>query len=95
MGAPPSALCCAWVSDEDISMSQRSLFHDADYVHGQISLLRALILALAQVLPKEQFRKQGLVRLEAVRTLLLSRPVGEKALLAIDHTEEWLTHVTQ
>jgi len=73
---------------------QRSLYHDADYVHGQIASLRALILTIAQAVPKEQLRQQGLLKLEAVRTLLLSKPVGEKAFLAIDHNEEWLKHVT-
>lgn len=70
------------------------LWHDADYVYGQIAGLQHLILAVAQTMPKAQFRKQGLARIDAARTAMLSMPLAENALLALDHLEGWLREVT-
>ena len=67
---------------------------DPDYVQGQLDALRALILALAQSVPKEDFRSQGLERLEMLRTATLGQPVSDTRLAAIDHAESWLRQVT-
>ena len=68
--------------------------HDPDYVQGQIDALRALILGLAQMTTKREFREQSLERLEAVRTALLAEPVSESRLRAIDEFEQWVLAVT-
>jgi len=74
--------------------TKTSYYRDPDYVQGQIVALQSLILALAQSVPKEFFREQGLARLEALRTTTLSMPVPDSRLAAVDHAEEWLRTVT-
>lgn len=73
---------------------EQPLIHDPAYVQGQIDALRSLILALAQEQPKAQFRALGVARLEALRVALLSQPVSETRLLAVDHCEDWIRKVT-
>ena len=75
-------------------MKETPLYRNPDYVQGQIESLRSLVLALAQSVPKQEFREQGLERLEALRVAMLSMPVEETRLLAVDDTEKWLKTVT-
>lgn len=69
-------------------------YQDPDYVQKQIASLQALILGLAQSIPKEEFREQSLERLEALKTALLSQPVSDARLNAIDSCIQWVLHVT-
>ena len=73
---------------------EQPLIHDPSYVQGQIDALRSLILALAQDQTKAQFRAMGIDRLEVLRVAMLSQPVPETRLLAVDHCEAWLRTVT-
>lgn len=70
------------------------IYRDPDYVQGQIVALQALILGLAQNQPKEVFREQSLDRLEILKTALLSQPVSDARLDAIDSCIKWVNRVT-
>lgn len=70
------------------------LFQDPEYVQGQIASLQALILGLAQLSTSAEFREQSLDRLESLRNALLSQPVSDARLLAVDHCEAWVRTVT-
>lgn len=74
----------------------KSLCHDLDYIQGQIEVLRALVLAVAQNMDKEFFREQALQRLETLRTVLVNseRPEADTRLLAVEHSEEWIKKIT-
>lgn len=77
-------------------MSDRTerLIDDPEYVQGQIDSLRPLLLGLAQEVPEDRFRQMSLERLESLRNALLSQPVSESRLLAVDHFEDWVRVVT-
>lgn len=75
-------------------MTTVRLDQDINYLSGQIDALRVLVLALAQAVPKDFFREQGLQRLENLRTILNAEPVEESRLIAVDHAIDWLKHVT-
>ena len=65
------------------------------YLHGQILALRALLLTLARLTTdQDSFREGGLQALELMRTALLSEPVADAQLNAIDTTEAWLREVS-
>lgn len=70
------------------------IYRDPDYVQGQIVALQALILGLAQNQPKEVFREQSLERLEILKTALLSQPVSDARLRAVDACIDWVSHIT-
>lgn len=68
---------------------------DINYLQGQIQGLQALVLALANLaVGPEEFRDEGLVRLQAERDAVLPLPVAERTLAGIDATETWLLNVT-
>ena len=74
--------------------SKVPLYKDPDYIQGQIESLKALVLGLANLLTsKEDFRDQSLQRLDSLRTALLSEPVAEARLQAIDDCEAWVKKV--
>ncbi|MFN3703018.1 hypothetical protein [Thermomonas sp.] len=77
-----------------MSQGYDHLFQYPAYIQGQIDSLRSLILALAQEIPKDRFRAMSLYRLDALRTALLSQPVSETRLIAVDHFEEWVRKVS-
>lgn len=70
------------------------LHQDINYLSGQIDGLRALLLALAQGVPKAFFREQGLLRLESARSILNAEPVADARIQAIDDMQRWLENVT-
>lgn len=72
----------------------KPIYQDPDYVQGQIAALQALILGLAQNQPKEAFRERSLERLEILKTALLSQPVSDARLHAVDTCIEWVNHIT-
>lgn len=72
-----------------------ALFDDPEYVQGQIDALHSLILGLAECLGKDEFRFHSLERLEALRAHMLTKPVSDRRLLAIDKAEAWLKKVTE
>lgn len=76
-------------------MTDNRLTADPDYVFGQIQALRSLILAVAGLtLDRDTFRERGLNGLENARAALVPSTVGDRALLAIEHTEQWLRTAT-
>lgn len=75
-------------------MTENPIYQDPDYVQGQIAALQALILGLAQMQSKHEFREQSLDRLELLKTALLSQPVSDARLHAVENCIEWVRHVT-
>lgn len=75
-------------------MSQIPNRNDNDYIQGQIESLRALILGLAQMQSKHEFRAQSIERLETLKTALLSQPVPDNNILAVDDCIKWVLNVT-
>ena len=75
-------------------MSKNLIYQDPDYVQGQIASLQALVLGLAQNSSKEAFREQSLERLELLKTSLLSQPVSDARLEAVDSCIQWIENVT-
>jgi hypothetical protein len=77
--------------------SNEPLYRNFAYIQGQISSLQALILGLAQNIPKESFRDQSLARLEIQRTALLNstHPEADTQRMAVDHCEEWVRTLTE
>ena len=75
-------------------MDRSKLTSDPEYVHGQIESLRALVLALAQSIPKEEFRENALQRLDHLKTAGLASPVEDSFLQAVDDCEAWVKNVT-
>ena len=62
------------------------------YLHGQLLAMRALLLTLARLTTdQDSFRERGLQELELMRTALLSEPVADAQLIAIDTTEAGVT----
>lgn len=75
---------------------QPPLCERPQYLQGQILALRALLLALADITADAPaFRASGLAALERLRTAMLSRPVAETQLDALDETQAWLQAVTR
>jgi hypothetical protein len=74
----------------------KPLYHDLDYIQGQIESVKALVLAVAQNMDKDFFREQALQRLETLRTVHVhsERPEADTRLLAVEHTEEWVKKIT-
>ncbi len=79
------------MSDDD-----KPLAHNLDYIQGQIESLQALVLAVAQVMDKDEFREQAVQRLESLRTALVNseRPEADTKLLAVDNCEVWVKKIT-
>jgi hypothetical protein len=77
-------------------MTDNQLYKDFDYIQGQITALQALIMGLAQNIPKDTFREQSLERLEiAKNNLIYSDHEGaDTQLKAIYHCEQWVKIVT-
>ena len=71
------------------------LYQDPDYVQGQIAALQSLILGLAQMQDKTEFRQQSLERLENLKTALLTELVSDSRLLAVEHCVNWVSKVTE
>jgi hypothetical protein len=66
-----------------------------NYLQGQIQGLNALVLALANLLlDPEEFRAEGLLRLQAERDAALAQPISDLTLAGIDAIETWLLNVT-
>ena len=76
------------------TMTTDHLYENPDYIQGQIAALQALILGLAQNQSKESFKIQSLERLEILKTTLLSSPVSDARLEAVDTCIEWVQHIT-
>ena len=75
---------------------QPPLCEQAQYLQGQILALRALLLALADITADApSFRASGLAALERLRTAMLSRPVAELQLDALDEKQAWLQELTR
>ena len=61
------------------------LYKDPDCVQGQIQGIKALILALASFLPKDEFLEEAWRRLESERDTIVGHPVSDARLVAVDH----------
>lgn len=74
----------------------RPIYQDSDYIQGQIAALQALVLAIAQSIPREEFRANALQRIESLRTAHLNSPYegSDIRLQALDECERWLRTVT-
>jgi hypothetical protein len=76
--------------------------HDPRPLHEQPQFIRAEGLAHASLLmvlvhlttDKDLFRERGLKSLESLRTAMLSNPVSDAQLRAVDGVEEWLKLLT-
>lgn len=77
-----------------MTQEEQPLYLDPMYVQGQIAATKALLLAIAQVLPKQQFRQLALERLEMARTAAHAEPVSDSYLIALDLADDWVKHVT-
>lgn len=74
---------------------QPPLCERPQYLQGQILALRALLLALADITADAlSFRASGLAALERLRTAMLSQPVEDTQLMAVEEMERWLAAVT-
>lgn len=71
------------------------LYQDPEYVQGQIYSLQALILGLAQLSSSREFRDNSIERLDALKNALLSQPVSEARLIAIDDCKSWVLMATE
>lgn len=68
---------------------------DPEYVQGQIFATQALVLGLANLLvTNEAFRAQSLQRLELLKVALLSQPVSDARLKAVEDCEKWVKNQT-
>lgn len=67
---------------------------DPEYLIGLIESTRALVLAVAGFMPKEEFQASAIQRLESLRTGLLATTASDPHLQAVDDTEDWLRRVT-
>lgn len=76
-------------------MNSVPINQDINYLQGQIQGLQALVLALANLaVGPEDFRDEGLVRLQAERDTAMALSIAEQTLAGIDATEAWLLNVT-
>ena len=75
-------------------MPDKPIYQDPDYVQGQIAALQALILGLAKLHTSHEFREQSLEQLETLKTALLTEPVSDAKLLAIDECIDWVSSTT-
>lgn len=76
-------------------MNDLPLNQDINYLQGQLHGQRALLLGLANLLmTREQFRQQGMIRLQLARDAAMAEPVSDAVLTGIDHVEQWLLNVT-
>lgn len=67
-----------------------------NYLQGQIDGLKALTLGLANLLlDREEFRQEGLLRLELQRTAFVASLEPDSRLDGIDAIDAWLLNVTQ
>lgn len=78
-------------------MANELIYKDFDYIQGQIEALQAVILGLAQGIPKEEFREQSLYRLEIARNHLIysSHDGADTRIKAIDQCEKWVKNLTE
>ena len=69
--------------------------HDnPQYLHGQILALRAVVIALARLTTDQPtFLQAALQSLELLRTALLSEPVSDAQLAAVDEFERLLRRI--
>lgn len=67
-----------------------------NYLQGQIDGLKALTLGLANLLlDREEFRQEGLLRLELQRTAFVASLEPDSRLDGIEAIDAWLLNVTQ
>lgn len=64
-------------------------------MQGQLLGLQALVLALADAMPKEEFRERALAHLERAKTALFPEPVSETRLQGFDSIEETVRRLTK
>ncbi|MCF8156427.1 MAG: hypothetical protein K9K35_10515 [Rhodoferax sp.] len=77
-------------------MKAEPLNQDINYLQGQIQGLQALVLAIANLtVGPEEFRDEGLVRIQAERDAAVALPIAERTLAGIDASAAWLLSVTQ
>jgi hypothetical protein len=72
-------------------MAQLPNYQDPAYTHGQILALQALFLGLANcTTDPQQLRHECGIRLETMRTALLSSGMPDTAIAGLDAMEQWL-----
>lgn len=69
--------------------------NEAEYVQGQLHGLACLIFALADFIDRDEFVARAQWRLENLRTVTLSRTVGESWIVGIDRIKELLERMTR
>ena len=71
------------------------LHEHPQYLRARLAALEALLHVLARLTTDpHSYREEGMQALELLRTALLSAPVSEAQLLAIDAAEKELVRVT-
>ena len=65
------------------------------HLQGQIHALQALVLGLANLTTdRDEFRAEGVRRIETQRAVIVGRPVPDALLAGIDAIESWLLSAT-
>lgn len=85
-----------FTKETPVSDLNRPIYQDFDYIQGQIAALHALVLGLAQSIPREVFQKNALHRIETLRTTYLNSPRegADVRLQALDACEQWLRNMS-
>ena len=67
--------------------SYEKQIHDVWYVQGQISAVFSLVVAVANLVDKDEFRESAIQRIEAIRVGNFAQPVPESFLDGVDEIE--------
>ncbi len=67
--------------------------NDAQYVQGQIDGLKAIMLTLAQQMPREQFQRLFETRIEMTKIALLPLAVPESRFEGLDDIHLWMSSI--
>ncbi len=77
--------------------SSKPVYQNFHYIQCQIYALQELIAAIAESIPQEEFRRDALRRLEALRNLELYSAIegADARRKAIDHCEQWVLKILE
>jgi hypothetical protein len=76
------------IFEEGQEMSTRDeQIRDPEFVQGQIAAVRSLVIAVANLLPKEEFERSYRERFESLKAAIVPQPVGEGYLDGIADVE--------
>lgn len=58
-------------------MTRDEQIRDSEFIQGQIAAVKSLVLAVANLLPKEEFARSYAERFQLLRAAVVPQPVGE------------------